>query len=273
METSGHSVKNQTTSVTIARPTLSNLVLKVATSTLATWKLEGVSDFALVMLLRFANVFATFGLGHTFWPNKNPVKAVGMAHILSLEDVCAASPRRLASPRRQFLPAGWAPCDAVTIRAPATQIGSVVETCLETILETILERIRLVRSLSARHHCGALPDERATVAHEACDGTVQMDVRISFEASHPSWAPLWGPLCAHGGPHYGPIAGPRGALFAFCGRPRVRRTHANVDALEKKRHVNSLIWGPKKLNIEPQCAPILGLSLVIGPTRGPIIGA
>jgi hypothetical protein len=46
-----------------------------------------------------------------------------------------------------------------------------------------------------------------------------------------------------------------------------------VDALEKKRHVNSLIWGPKKLNIEPQCAPILGLSLVIGPTRGPIIGA
>jgi hypothetical protein len=49
---------------------LSNLVLKVATSTLATWKLEGVSDFALVMLLRFANVFSTCGLGHTFWPKK-----------------------------------------------------------------------------------------------------------------------------------------------------------------------------------------------------------
>jgi hypothetical protein len=132
------------------------------------------------------------------WPyllaQTNPVSAVGMAHILSLEDVCAASPRPLASPRRQFLPAGWAPCDAVTIRAPATQIGSVVETYLETTLETILETIRLARSISARHHCGALPDERATVAHEACDGTVQMDVRISYEASHPSWGPLWGPL-------------------------------------------------------------------------------
>jgi hypothetical protein len=37
---------------TIARTTLSNLVLKVAPSTLATWKLEGVSDFALVMFLK-----------------------------------------------------------------------------------------------------------------------------------------------------------------------------------------------------------------------------
>jgi hypothetical protein len=195
------------------------------------------------------------------------VSEVGMAHIVSLEDVCAASPRPLASPRRQFLPAGCAPCDAVTIRAPATQIGSVVETCLETILE----RIRLVRSISARHHCGALPDERATVAHEACDGTVQMDARFSYEASHPSWAPLWGPLCAHGGPHYGPIAGPRGALFAFCGRPRVLRTHGYVDALEKKRHVNSLIWGPSSIlghNVRPYWAP-----LVMGPTRGPIMGA
>jgi hypothetical protein len=139
-----------------------------------------------------------------------------MAHIVSLEEVCAASPRPLASPRRLFLPAGWAACDAVTIRAPATQIGSVVETCLETILETILERIRLVRSLSARHHCGALPDERATVAHEACDGTVEMDVRISFEASHPSWAPLWGPLCAHGGPG-------AAATAAACGRMTPKR--------------------------------------------------
>jgi hypothetical protein len=47
---------------TIARTTLSNLVLKVAPSTLATWKLEGVSDFALVMFLKIT--LMTFHFKH-----------------------------------------------------------------------------------------------------------------------------------------------------------------------------------------------------------------